>query len=135
MKYRLFTVAALLLGLSGCADLKKVVYRIDVPQGNYLEQHYINQLEIGMNKTQVQYLLGTPMLRNSFEPNRWDYVFIKREGHNEPEQRALIVHFDHQGLVSEIQQIEISAPKESDENLPDIEVIQEAAEEIQHVVQ
>lgn len=99
----LLAVALLALGVSACSTVKKVVYRIDVPQGNYLEQDKIDQLQVGMNKEQVQYLLGTPLLKNSFAQNRWDYVFIKRKGHEDPIQRTLLVHFNEKGLVSDIQ--------------------------------
>ncbi|KAE9535351.1 membrane biogenesis protein [Ursidibacter arcticus] len=97
-------VAILLLGLgvSACSTVKKVVYRIDVPQGNYLEQDKVSQLQVGMNKEQVQYLLGTPVLKDMFADNRWDYVFIKREGHNDPIQHTLLVYFDAKGIVTDI---------------------------------
>ncbi|QLB21333.1 membrane biogenesis protein [Vespertiliibacter pulmonis] len=98
----LLAVLLLTLGVTACSTVKKVVYRIDVPQGNYLEQDKINQLQVGMNKEQVQYLLGTPVLQNTFSPNRWNYVFIKREGHSDPIQRTLLVYFNQKGLVSEI---------------------------------
>lgn len=98
----LIALAFLAFGLTACSTVKKVVYRIDVPQGNYLEQDKIDQLEVGMNTEQVQYLLGTPMLNDMFANNRWSYVFIKREGHNEPIQHTLQVYFNAQGLVSEI---------------------------------
>lgn len=99
----LFAVLLLSLGVSACSTVKKVVYRIDVPQGNYLEQDKIDQLKVGMNKEQVQYLLGSPMLKDMFATNRWDYVFIKREGHNDPIQHTLLVYFNQKGLVSDIQ--------------------------------
>lgn len=99
----LFAVLLLSLGVSACSTVKKVVYRIDVPQGNYLEQDKIDQLKVGMNKEQVQYLLGSPMLKDMFATNRWDYVFIKREGHNDPIQHTLLVYFNQQGLVSDLQ--------------------------------
>ncbi|MDO4698712.1 MAG: outer membrane protein assembly factor BamE [Pasteurellaceae bacterium] len=103
MKFRsLIAVLALSLGITACSTVKKVVYRIDVPQGNYLEQEKIDQLQIGMNKEQVAYLLGSPVLKTVFDHNRWHYVFIKREGHKEPIQRTLLVYFNSQGLVSDI---------------------------------
>lgn len=92
------------LGFTACSSVKKVVYRIDVPQGNYLEQDKIDQLKVGMNKEQVVYLLGSPVLKDSFATERWDYVFIKREGHNDPIQSRLQVYFDKQGLVKELKQ-------------------------------
>lgn len=99
----LIAALCVMLGVTGCSTLKKVVYRIDVPQGNYLEQDKIDQLKVGMNKEQVQYLLGTPMLTNTFAENRWDYVFILRQGHEEPVKRTLFIHYDSKGLVSDIQ--------------------------------
>ena len=98
----LVAILLLALGVSACSTVKKVVYRIDVPQGNYLEQDQIAQLQVGMNHEQVIYLLGAPVLRNAFAPNRWDYVFIKREGHNDPVQRTLQVYFDQRGIVTDI---------------------------------
>lgn len=99
----LFAILLLSIGVTACSTVKKVVYRIDVPQGNYLEQEKIDQLKVGMNQEQVQYLLGTPMLKDAFAQNRWDYVFIKREGHKEAVQRTLLVYFNTKGLVSDIQ--------------------------------
>lgn len=100
----LVAVLLLSLGVSACSTLEKVVYRIDVPQGNYLEQDKIDLLRVGMTKEQVHYVLGTPLLNDMFEKDRWDYVFIKREGHNDPIQHLLQIYFDPTtDLVSEIQ--------------------------------
>lgn len=99
----LLAVALLTAGVTGCSTLEKVVYRIDVPQGNYLEQSKVDQLQVGMTKEQVQYLLGTPLLQDPFNQTRWDYVFIKRKGHEDPIQRTLLVYFGENGLVSDIQ--------------------------------
>ncbi|MDP8078730.1 outer membrane protein assembly factor BamE [Phocoenobacter skyensis] len=104
MKIKSLLISALLMaGITGCSTLEKVVYRIDVPQGNYLEKEKVDQLKIGMNKEQVNYLLGTPLLRDIFAQDRWSYVFIKRQGHQKPVQHTLFVYFNQQGLVSDIQ--------------------------------
>lgn len=102
-KKSLLAIALLALSVTGCSTVKKVVYRIDVPQGNYLEQDQIDQVKVGMTHEQVQYLLGTPVLKDMFEQNRWDYVFIKRVGYEQPVQHTLFVYFDKKGLVSNIQ--------------------------------
>lgn len=99
----LVAILLLALGLSACSTIKKIVYRIDVPQGNYLEQEKVEQLRVGMNQEQVTYLLGSPVLIDTFAQQRWNYVFIKREGHNDPIQHTLFVYFDKKGLVSNIQ--------------------------------
>lgn len=103
MKIKSLLIAMLVaMNLAACSTVEKVVYRIDVPQGNYLEQDKINQLHVGMTPVQVEYLLGSPMLKNVFETDRWDYIFIKREGFKAPERRTLFVYFDTMGLVSKI---------------------------------
>lgn len=99
----LLAVLLFTLSITACSTVKKIVYRIDVPQGNYLEQENIDQLKVGMNKEQVHYILGTPILKDNFAQNRWDYVFIQRKGHEEPIQRTLLVYFNEKGLVSDIQ--------------------------------
>ena len=112
MQLRTFLGAVVLaLSLTSCSTVQKVVYRIDVPQGNYLEQDKIDQLKVGMNQEQVQYLLGTPLLRDVFAQNRWDYVFIKREGHNDPIRRTLLVYFDNKGFVKDIKLDDIKDQK------------------------
>lgn len=98
----LIAVLLLAVGVSACSTIKKVVYRIDVPQGNYLEQDKIDQVQVGMTKEQVQYLLGAPVLKDVFNENRWDYVFINRKGHEEPIQHTLFVYFDQRNLVKEV---------------------------------
>ena len=107
----LLAIAFVAMGITACSTVNKVVYRIDVPQGNYLEQDKIDQLKVGMNQEQVQYLLGTPVLRDVFAQNRWDYVFIKREGHTDPIRRTLLVYFDNQGFVKDIKLDDIKDQK------------------------
>ncbi len=51
------------------------VYRIEVQQGNVITQDMVNQLRIGMNKRQSQFVLGAPMLNDPFHADRWDYFY------------------------------------------------------------
>ena len=70
---QLITLTPLILALSGCWF--PGVFRIDVAQGNIITQQLLNQLKPGMTKEQVLYLLGTPMVQDSFNKNRWDYIY------------------------------------------------------------
>ena len=80
---------ALALALGGC------VYRMDIQQGNLLDAEQVEQLEVGMTRSQVRFLLGTPMVIDSFDANRWDYVYSLRRGHSrQVTRRHLIVWFD-----------------------------------------
>ena len=83
--------AALLLALSGAG----CVYRMDVQQGNLLDLEQVEQVEVGMTRSQVRFLLGTPMVIDSFDADRWDYFYSLRRGHErQVTRRHLVVWFD-----------------------------------------
>jgi outer membrane protein assembly factor BamE len=56
------------------------VYRLDVQQGNLLEQKDIEAILPGMTRSQVRYLLGTPLAATPFRTDRWDYMYYLRPG-------------------------------------------------------
>ena len=75
--------------LAGC------VYRIDIQQGNFLEDEDIDRVTVGMTRVQVRALLGTPMVADPFESSRWDYVYYLKQGRlKKPTQRHFIVFFE-----------------------------------------
>ena len=83
--------AALLLALLGAG----CVYRMDVQQGNLLDVEQVEQVEVGMTRSQVRFLLGTPMVIDSFDADRWDYIYSLRRGHErQVTRRHLVVWFD-----------------------------------------
>lgn len=65
-------LGALLLG--GC------VYRVGILQGNILEAKDVDQVQLGMTRSQVRYLLGTPMVADTFDTDRWDYIYYVKDG-------------------------------------------------------
>src|ERR1700742_4825735 len=78
----------LLAGSSGC------VYRMNIQQGNFLEARTVDQLQVGMTRSQVRYLLGTPMVPDAFDKERWDYLYYFKKGRwRKPEERRLTVFF------------------------------------------
>lgn len=78
----LFRVLAVVLALSitGCSSW---IYRIDIPQGNYLEQKDIDKLQIAMTKEQVKFILGSPVVLDAFDEDSWYYVYRFRSGRDE----------------------------------------------------
>jgi outer membrane protein assembly factor BamE len=87
--------------LTGCSVAEKLVYRIDINQGNYIEQEAVDQLKFGMTKEQVRYVLGSPMLVENGYPNTWYYIYHHTPGHSAPIQKNLLVHFDaHNTLIN-----------------------------------
>ncbi len=64
----LFMAIVLAIG-SGC------VYRANISQGNLIKEEDLEQVEVGMTKNQVRFLLGTPMIDDPFSKQRWDYIY------------------------------------------------------------
>jgi len=90
-------LALLTLGMSAC------IFRIDIQQGNLLEESSIEQAAVGMTKNQILFLLGTPMVIDSFHEDRWDYTYYLQSGRSRDiERRWLIVYFDGD-IVSQIE--------------------------------
>ncbi|MBW7931099.1 MAG: outer membrane protein assembly factor BamE [Gammaproteobacteria bacterium] len=81
--------------LSGLAALATgCVYRVDVQQGNLLDDTDVDAIQPGMTRSQVRFLLGTPMVEDAFHKDRWDYVYYLRKGRSRREEkRWLIVEF------------------------------------------
>ncbi|RUO41433.1 outer membrane protein assembly factor BamE [Pseudidiomarina aestuarii] len=98
---RSLIIAGSLIILSGCSVLDSMVYKIDVPQGNYLEQRDIDQLRVGMSKAQVEYVVGAPVAANPFENDVWYYVFDMNSGSGEGDyNRKVTLTFKDDKLVS-----------------------------------
>ncbi len=99
--------------MSGCSLLS--VYKIDLPQGTAITQVQAQKLQVGMNQNQVLYILGSPAIKDTLEPKRWDYIYDykagtegKRKGiaNVKNASQHLVVYFDDNGLVSRIEGIE-----------------------------
>ena len=87
--------------LSACGNLEfPGVYKIPVEQGNIITQEMVDQLKPGMSKSQVEYILGSAMIKDSFNNDRWDYVYNKKPGKGERKQHRLTVFFEDEVLSS-----------------------------------
>ncbi len=76
-----------------------LVYRIDIQQGNVIEQDMIDKLEPGMDKAKVRFIMGTPLLQDPFHSDRWEYIYSYEPGNGNREQRHLAVHFKDDKLT------------------------------------
>ncbi len=90
--------------LSGCAVERYFLeYRVNVQQGNVVEQKNIVQLRPGMTRDQVRYVLGTPLLQDPFHANRWDYVYRYEDGASgEITMRNIYVYFNAAGQLERV---------------------------------
>jgi outer membrane protein assembly factor BamE len=84
---------------SSLLDRLPFVYQMPVQQGNIITEEVVDRLQPGMTKSQVRYLLGTPMLQDIFHTNRWDYTYTIRHGHQPMEIKRLMLFFDNDALV------------------------------------
>ena len=51
------------------------IYKVSVQQGNVITQEMVDKLKPGMSRSQVAYVMGEPILRNTFNETRWDYIY------------------------------------------------------------
>ncbi len=51
------------------------VHKITVQQGNVITQEMIDSLKPGMTRAQVAFVMGEPVVRNTFDQDRWDYIY------------------------------------------------------------
>ncbi len=97
MTKRLIGIVFVSLFLTTACNL---MYKQNIQQGNALEQKDLDQLELGMSKNQVAFLMGTPAIQDPFHHNRWDYLssFARRGG--DPVRRLVTLEFENDTLVS-----------------------------------
>ena len=105
--HKLLLVALLFSSLalsSGC------VYRTAIAQGNLIEQEDLDQVEVGMTRNQVRFLLGTPMIDDPFHKDRWDYVYYLKVGRADATFKRWVSVFFEEGIVAEIRKDQELAP-------------------------
>ena len=96
--YPLALTAALLL--SACSSLEfPGVYKLTIQQGNIVSQEMVDRLKPGMTRSQVQFVLGNPVLADSFERNRWSYVYTIDIPGQTIIERELIIVFEDDRLL------------------------------------
>lgn len=124
---RFIALALLALTVSGCHFLR--VYKADLDQGNVVTREMVDKLKTGMTPSQVRYVLGTPLVTDTLNPRRWDYVYdyvpgtyARKAGLPEVNNRHLTVWFEN-GVLARIEGADqmpektISAPASKDKRL------------------
>lgn len=94
----------LALATSACSGMRVPqfpgVYKIAIAQGNIITQEMIDQLEPGMTRRQVIFVMGTPLVRDPYEQDRWDYVFNYQPGGGVRGQERVTLMFENELLTS-----------------------------------
>ena len=85
--------------LSACTSWLPEPHRLDLQQGNTVKLEQLESISIGMTKSEVRKIMGTPMLADPFHNQRWDYIyrFIPNKGF---ERKSLLtLYFEDDVLV------------------------------------
>lgn len=94
----------LALAVSACSGVRVPqfpgVYKIPIAQGNIITQEMIDQLEPGMTRRQVIFVMGTPLVRDPYQQDRWDYVFNFQPGGGVRGQERVTLRFENDLLVN-----------------------------------
>ena len=85
-----------ILGLPGCSGL---IHRVEVQQGNVVTQEMVDALTPGMTKRQVQLVMGTPMIVDVFQQDRWDYPYRFTPSDGPGVKRSVSLYFEDQKLA------------------------------------
>jgi outer membrane protein assembly factor BamE len=96
-------VALIVPLIAGCSSVPTIPgftpYKMEIQQGNFVDQDMVSRLKPGMSRDQVRFILGTPLVADVFHGDRWDYVFSRRpQGGGNLEQRRLSVFFEDNRL-------------------------------------
>lgn len=104
---RLLSLTVAVALLSGCAAVRNFefrnlgippVHRVTIQQGNVITQEMIDRLRPGMTRRQVQFVMGEPVLGNTFQADRWEYLYTIQVGAQERRQQRLTLYFDGDAL-------------------------------------
>ena len=94
----------LLFNLISCLSIDSVpeflpeIYKIDIQQGNEITSEMLMKLKPGMTKAQVRFVLGTPLIQDTFHQERWDYVYAMRVRDIITEERHVVLNFEDEQL-------------------------------------
>ncbi|RDX36621.1 outer membrane protein assembly factor BamE [Kangiella sp. HD9-110m-PIT-SAG07] len=84
---KLFCLTLLIAFSTAC------VYTPSIQQGNILQQEEVNEIEPGMTKAQIAYILGKPALNTNLEESTWYYLYYLEPTSGESRSKRLILHF------------------------------------------
>ena len=103
---RLYSILVILCVFlfAGCSWIQfPSIHKVTVQQGNIVTQDMVDKIQIGMTKTQVQYILGTPLVIDTFDPSRWDYYYTRVDSKNNKTEQELGLIFDQDNSLVSLQ--------------------------------
>ena len=99
---KLITILSLVLlgfATSSCSNLEfPGVYKLTIEQGNIVTQEMVDQLKPGMSREQVEFIMGSPLFKDAFNSDRWDYIYSIQRGSEAREQYRISIFFENDRL-------------------------------------
>ena len=76
-------------------------YQLDIDQGNIITLEKVSQLQLGMTREEVQFVMGTPLVKDPFHLDRWDYFYSFASGDKRTiNQKQLSIFFENNILAN-----------------------------------
>ena len=95
---KVITLLLSVLLLSSCSIPR--IFQVVISQGNLVDQEMLDKLEVGMTESQVKFVMGTPLISDTFYPDRWDYFTSVTQGENSYTNQKITLYFKDNKLVS-----------------------------------
>ena len=86
------TRISMAVAIAGCSWQEP--HKVEVQQGNILDASALAELRAGMSKKQVRFLLGNPIINDTFHPHRWDYIYFEVPAGKPPTPKRLTLFFE-----------------------------------------
>ena len=96
-KLKVCTLLLIALLLTNCSIPR--IFQVVVNQGNLVDQEMLDKLEIGMTESQVKFVMGTPLISDTFYPNRWDYFTSVTQGEITYTNQKITLFFEDNKLL------------------------------------
>ena len=91
----IFIIVLAMLTLQSC------VYRMDIDQGNRIAADKLEQLQTGMTRDQVEFLLGQAAIKDLYHANQSHYIYYLYDGETQlTEQKTMTLTFEQDILVT-----------------------------------
>ena len=97
LRIKAFISICSLLLITSCSIPR--IYEVIISQGNLVDEEMLEKLEVGMTESQVKYVLGSPLIRDTYTPDRWDYYTSVTQGDRKYSENKLILFFKDNKLV------------------------------------
>ncbi len=102
MRIKLIAVSVLLVSCSEMTMPKLpsfTAHKMEINQGNMVTPEMRHKLKLGMTRSQVQAILGTPLVNDVFHTNRWDYVYRLEKKGKLLEKQRMTLYFEGDSLT------------------------------------